>query len=81
MNSMVKYWEHQQTFLKNAGKISLSKICEKISFPKKVRFSHRKNGGEISSKFEKVVLNACDGGIFGDINKKKFRIFEKVAEY
>ena len=59
------------------GKFLCRKNGEKISFPKNVRFSHRKNGGEISSKFEKVVLNACDGGIFGDINKKKFRIFEK----
>ena len=27
-----------------------------------MRFSHRKDGGEISSNFEKVVLDACDGG-------------------
>ena len=45
-----------------AGKFLCRKNGEKISIPKNVRFSHRKDGGEILSKFEKMALDACDGG-------------------
>ena len=59
------------------GKFLCRKNGEKISFPKNVRFSHRKNGGEISSKFEKVVLNACDGGILGTSTRGNFEFLKK----
>ena len=77
----LEFWEHQQKcFEKMPGRFPCRKNDEKISVLKNVRLSHRTVGSEISSKFEMVVLNAWHGGIFGDINKRKFRILKKVAE-
>ena len=61
---------------------SCRKNGEKISIPKNVRFSHRKDGGEISSKFEKVALDACDGGNLVTSTKffERFEYFEFVVE-
>ena len=44
---------------------------------KNVRFSYRKEGGKISSKFEKVVLNACHGGILGTSTRGNFEFLKK----